>query len=119
MKRILPLVLLAACLCASGAEKVWSVEGQDFETEFSLCIAKELEPKIHPLLAATRRRTVFGAVLRKYKDRRELLFNTARYFTDGKVLVTEFFHDFEPGREYAVRIRYASGHDRVSAAYRQ
>lgn len=109
MKRILPLVLLAVCLCASGAEKVWRVEGQDFEAEFSLRVAGELEPGIYPLLTATRKRTVFGVVLRKYEGRRELLFSTARYFTDGKVLVTEFFHDFEPGRKYAVRIRCARG----------
>ena len=100
---------MTACLCVPGAEKMWRLDGQDFEVEFSLRVGENLEPKIYPLLSATRRKTVFGAVLRKYADKRALLFNTARFFEDGKPFVTEFSYNFEPERTYTLKIRYADG----------
>ena len=109
MKRIFLALCLTACLRVPGAEKIWSLEGQDLEVEFALRVGEKLEPKIYPLLSATRRKTVFGAVLRKYAGKRPLLFNTARFFEDGKPFVTEFFHDFEPDRTYVLKVRYAGG----------
>ncbi|MBR7104388.1 MAG: beta-galactosidase [Lentisphaeria bacterium] len=96
----------------AAENKLW-LTGDDLEINFSFSAEKPLTDKIHPLLRAVDRKTVLGIVLRQYPGRKQILFNTVRLQKDNKYFVLEFFHPFEPGKTYAVKLAYQQGTARL------
>jgi hypothetical protein len=85
------------------------LKGDALEIDLSFTIGENLENKIYPLIRASDRKTVFAAVIRKYPERKQILFNTIRLQKDGKYFVLEFQHAFETGKKYLVKLDYSSG----------
>ena len=105
----LPLLVLIFCCTAFAADKQYAIGKGDLEITGSFSILKDLAPANYQFLRATNRRTVFSILVKKYPNRKNILFNTVRYLQDGKPFVIEYQHAFETGKKYNIGVKFAGG----------
>ena len=103
----LPVFLLCCIVCALP-ERI-PLKGDALEIDLSFTIGENLENQIYPLIRATDRKTVFAVVIRKYPERKQILFNTIRLQKNGKYFVLEFQHAFAANKKYQVKLDYSYG----------
>ena len=109
MKKYLLLLLTLALTTAFAADKQYAVGQNDLEISGSFSILKDLAPANYQLLRATNRRTVFSVLVKKYPGQKKILFNTVRYFQNGKPFVIEYTYAFETGKQYKVDVKFIKG----------
>ena len=105
----LSLLTLIFCGTAFAADRQYAVGKGDLEITGTFSILKDLTPANYQLLRATNRRTVFSILVKKYPNQKKILFNTVRYFQDGKPFVIEYMHAFETGKQYKIGVKFAGG----------
>ena len=72
-----PVFLLCCVVCALPERM--PLKSDAFEIDLSFTIGENLENKIYPLIRASDRKTVFAVVIRKYPERKKLLFNSVGF----------------------------------------
>ena len=107
----LPVFLLCCMVCALPARM--PLKGDALEIDLSFTIGENLENKIYPLIRATDGKTVFAVVVRKYPERKQLLFNTVRLQKNGKYFVLEFQSVFAANKKYHIKLDYSSSRGNI------